>query len=172
MALARSFAARVMALALMPAVFAAACGEGRPDEQASAPEETGPRPAVQELLAAHHLLGKQPEQRTDKEREADVDEETVSRFFADSRDFDPFIADLYRGFVLGALARHQSRLFIDTRGSKATVHAGGAAVVMSLEGGRWRVVLKESIPAAIAERAAREKVHFDEAAKKRPPPSR
>lgn len=149
----------------------AGCGTDRPEQpnRASKPTQASPRVAVQHLLAAHHLLGKQPHERTREEKKAKLDEQTLSLFFADSQDFEPFIADVYRGFVLGALTRHQNNLFIDTRGPKATVRAGDAAIVMRLEKDRWKVVLKESIPSEIEKRAARERARFEQALKNQGP---
>lgn len=169
--LAKNLAGFLPALVVGALALTAGCGTERSEQSnpASNPTQASPRVAVQDLLAAHHLLGRQPEERTQEEKKANLDEQTLSLFFADSQGFEPFIADIYRGFVLGALTRHQTHLFIDTRGEKATVRAGDVAVVMRLDNGRWKVVLKESIPSEIAKRAALEKARVEDALKKRAP---
>jgi len=149
---------RVIALLLAMglAIALAACREGG----AKADE---PVVAVHKLLALHDLEGKTPRERTEESRDREVERGTLREFIADMDDHDPFIADIYLGFVLGVLSSNQSKLFVEREGARATVHAGRARVAMRLVDGEWKIVLSESVPDEIKERSAVEKKNFDEA---------
>ena len=136
-----------------------ACGDDRP------PEPQGPDPldAVREILRLHDLEGRQPEERSPQAREREVDRAALSRLVADLDARDPFLSDLYVGFVVGALARHQTRLFVSRMGNRAEVSAGDARIVLVLDGGRWKILLGDSVPDEIERRAAQEKRRYEEA---------
>jgi hypothetical protein len=129
------------------------------------PGEKGPDPleTARGLLALHGLSGRQPEERPEAQRDAPVPREQLARFVADLETRDPFLTDLYVGFVVGALARHQGRLFVERQGSRAVTSAGDARVVLTLTPAGWKVVLEESVPDEIKRRAAEEHARFLEA---------
>ncbi len=137
-------------------------------EPAAEELESGPDPlgTVRDLLRAHDLLGKQPEQRTEKSKEKEVDRRALGALIVDLSDQERFLADLYVGFVVGALARNQGRLFLSRKGARAEVSAGDAKIVLVLHNGRWKIVLAESVPKEIKKRAAEEKARFDDAKKR------
>lgn len=126
-------------------------------------EQADPSKAIITLLDLHDLAGKQPDQRSPDSRRKEVDRSKLEPLIADLDAHDPFIADVYLGFVLGVLAHNQSRLYVERAGSEATVFAGKATVSMRLVDGRWKVVLGDSVPPEIKERAALEKKSFEEA---------
>jgi len=129
-----------------------------------APEQV-PDPLVtaRELLALHDVLGRAPEDRPDESKEREVDRQALTALIADPGGRDPFVTDLYVGFVVGALARYQDKLVATASAGRATVVAGRARIAMRLEGARWKIVLEESVPDEIKERAAAEKRRYDEA---------
>lgn len=138
------------------AVGLAACGKG--DAKAGEPVDS-----VHRLLALHDLEGKALQDRSEESRDKEVERSALEALVLDLGDHDPFIADIYLGFVLGALAQNQDKLFVEKSGSEATVHAGRARVSMRLVDGGWKIVLAGSVPDEIKERAAVEKENFDEA---------
>jgi len=83
--------------------------------------------------------------------------------FTDLDKLDPFIGDLYVGFVVGALARYQSRLFEVRTGKTASFKAGQAVIVLEQGEGGWRISLDRSVPAPLKERAAAEKIRYENA---------
>ena len=147
--------------------FVAGCKTGA-ERPAQAP---GPDPmtTVRSLLSLHDLLGKQPEERGASARSKPPDPAELNRLFADYDRLDPFLGNLYVGFVTGALARNQGRLFVSRQGDRAEVSAGRLRVIMKRSEGRYRIVLEKTVPYEIKARAAREKAIFDQAAKGRPP---
>ncbi|MCP4599707.1 MAG: hypothetical protein GY847_04070 [Proteobacteria bacterium] len=152
-----------MPLGVIVTVFllAAACSNGsKPTPYSSGPD---PLATVRELLRLHDLLGKQPEDRSEETRNKEVERGALSPLFLDLDAQEPFLTNLYVGFVVGVLARNQGRLYISRRGHRVEVTAGNARIVLKLESDRFRIVLKESIPEAIKKRAAKEKARFEEA---------
>jgi hypothetical protein len=144
-------------MAIFPAlaiVVCFACSE----KKASNPGDT-----VLKLLDLHNLAGRQLEERTKESSGAEVDRAKLAALIVDLDEHDPFIADIYLGFVLGVLASNQARLFITVEGSGAKVAAGKAVVKMRLVDGNWKIVLGESVPQVIKERAFLEKKNYEEA---------
>ena len=129
----------------------------------SAQKAPSPGDTVLKLLDLHNLAGKLPGERTKENREVEVDRAKLAALIVDLDDHDPFIADIYVGFVLGVLASHQARLFVPVEGSRAEVAAGRASVKMRLVDGNWKIVLGESVPLEIKERAIVEKKNYEEA---------
>ncbi len=147
------------------ALLAIACtSSSRPTPS---PSGSDPLATVRDLLRLHDLLGKQPEERSDKTRNTKVKRSALNPLFTDLEDPGPFLSDLYVGFVVGALARNQGRLFVSRQGGRAEVTAGKARIVLKLAGNRFRIVLSESIPEDIKKRAAQEKIRFDKAGKQK-----
>jgi hypothetical protein len=89
---------------------------------------------AERLLAAHHLLGRQPEELTKEEKDTPVDQKVIEALVADLGAYDPFIRDLYVGFVVGALARHQGRWITSIDGDRATIAAGDVRVAFVRKG--------------------------------------
>lgn len=152
----------------------AGCGdraEAPADVPAARAEPAPPTPppsdavtaVAERLLEAHHLLGRQPEELTPGEKAAPVDGSALAPLVADPGDHDPFIGDLYVGFVVGALARHQGRWVTSIDGDRATIAAGDVRVALVRRGGAWKIDLAASIPDVIKARAAEEKARFDAA---------
>ena len=129
----------------------------------SAEKPPNPGDTVLKLLDLHNLAGKLPEERTKENAEAEVDRAKLAALIADLDEHDPFIADIYLGFVLGVLASHQARLFVTVEGYRAEIAAGRASVKMRLVDGNWKIVLGESVPPEIKERALLEKKNYEEA---------
>lgn len=154
---------RPFPLAAAGALVAAlgACAE----PPAGAPVAAGPDPlaTAQGLLELHGLSGRQPEERPEDLRDAPVPRERLARFAADLDARDPFLTDLYVGFVVGALARHQGRLFIERQGNRAVISAGDARIALVLAPSGWQVVLEESVPDEIKRRAAEEHQRYIDA---------
>ena len=128
-----------------------------------APSVPDPREAAEALLRLHGLAGRQPEDRSDEEKDTEVDRDALAALVKDMDAHDPFIADIYTGFVVGALARNQETLTAVVNGERGTIIAGKARVVLALEDGKWRFVLGDSVPPEIVERAREEKQKFEEA---------
>ena len=83
----------------LPAIFSVlalfgcfACSE----QKAPSPGDT-----VLKLLDLHNLAGKLPGERTKENREVEVDRAKLAALIVDLDEHDPFIADIYVGFVLG-----------------------------------------------------------------------
>lgn len=150
---------RLLAGALAICLGAACSGEKEPAERSNGPD---PRETAARLLAMHELVGKLPEQRSEKSRSEPVPQERLREVIADLDARDPFLSELYTGFVVGALARAQDELFVERRGAHAVLWAGRARIVMKREGDRWKVVLEKSVPEAVKRRAAEEKRRFEE----------
>ncbi|MCP4675721.1 MAG: hypothetical protein GY854_09490 [Deltaproteobacteria bacterium] len=158
------YSSRGLCIAITTLLLIAACKEG----SKSAKEQTGPDPlaTVRELLRLHDLVGRQPEERSDETKKKEVDRGTLGTLIADLDAEGKFISDVYVGFVVGALARNQGRLFVSRKGERAWVTAGTVKVVLKLKGGIWKIVLSETVPAEIKKRAALSKAQFDQAKKK------
>jgi hypothetical protein len=137
-----------------------ACGDQSQTEVSATPD---PLETARELLALHDLKGARPGDRTAEVKDKQVDRAAVAALVADFEGRDPFVTDLYVGFVVGALAQFQDRLIATARTGRATVVAGRARIAMKLDSGKWRIVLEESVPDEIKQRAAAEKQRFDEA---------
>lgn len=122
-------------------------------------EETGPDPlvTVESLLKLHDVWRKQPEERTRESRQRPVDKGALRELVYELEKEDPFFANLYVGFVVGALARYQTRLGVIVRGDRAEVQAGALQVVMRRVDRSWRVDLERTIPEPIKARARAEK---------------
>jgi len=142
-------------------VLAGACSSEPP-----APSVGDPRDTALALLALHDLEGQQPEERSDESKRSEVHREALAELIGDLDSTDRFTADLYVGFIVGALARHQTRLFVSRQGSRAVVSAGKARIALRLDGAKWRIVLAESVPDEIKRRAVEAKQAY-EAAKAR-----
>ena len=82
---------------------------------------------------------------------------------SDLNSHDSFTSNLYVGFIVGALARYQTRLMVTQKGDRAEVMAGKVRVVMKRSDNKWRFVLSESIPEVIKRRAAEEKQRYESA---------
>jgi hypothetical protein len=141
-------------------LLALGCGDRGDPPPAPIPD---PLVTARELLALHDLLGRQPEDRSDEIKQGEVDRQTLAALVSDYHGRDPFVTDLYVGFVVGALARYQDTLVATAGSGRATVVAGRARIAMKLEGSKWRVVLEESVPREIKDRAAAEQRRFEEA---------
>lgn len=123
-------------------------------------KEAEPKPmdSVKQILRLHGLEGRSLETRSEAVRRAAVDREKLSRLFLDYTKEDPFLANLYVGFIAGALATNQHTLHVTERGPRAKVRAGNLSIFMHLKDGEWRVSLAESIPDAVKARAKMEKL--------------
>ena len=126
------------------------------------PTRPSPRSFVSEVLKLHDLEGKRPEARSDASRRKEVDRAALGRLFSDYEREDPFLADLYVGFIVGSLAANQQRLQVFEQGSRAEIRAGKTKISLRLEAGRWRASLKQSIPDAIKARAKMEKLRVED----------
>lgn len=122
-----------------------------------------PLKAVERLLSLHDLNGRQPEERSAESRNREVDRGKLEALVSDLNKHDPFTSNLYVGFIVGALARYQTRLMVTQSGDRAEIMAGKARVVMRRADNEWRFVLDESIPEVIQQRAAEEKRRFESA---------
>jgi hypothetical protein len=142
--------------ALVLAVVAAAACKGAEGAQ-------GPRAAAERLLQLHGLLGRQPEELTQAEKDAPVDRKAVAGLVDDVGAYDEFISDLYVGFVVGALAKHQGRWTTAMDGAQAIIAAGGARILFVRKDGAWKVSLAASVPDEIRKRAAEEKRRYEAA---------
>jgi len=142
------------------AILAAVSSCAEPAGSDPGPQGPDPLEAVRGLLTLHGLAGRQPEERPEAQREAPVRREDLTRFVADLDARDPFLTDLYVGFVVGALARHQGRLFVERQGSRAVISAGDARLALAMTPAGWKVVLEESVPDEIKRRAAEEHQRF------------
>lgn len=127
-----------------------ACERTPTPMEAASPD---PLTTVRELLRLHDLLGKQPEDRPSASRNRLVDWADLKLWIDDMDGHEPFLGNLYVGFVVGALARNQGRLFVTGTRNRVQVAAGRARVVLRLKGGRYKIVLAETIPKGIVERA-------------------
>jgi hypothetical protein len=148
---------RTVAALFLVAAAVAACRSGG-EEGAQ-----GPRAAAERLLALHGLLGRQPEALTQAEKDAPVDRKAVAGLVDDVGAFDQFTSDLYVGFVVGALAKHQGRWTTAMDGAQAIIAAGGARILFVRKDGAWRVSLAASVPDEIKKRAAEEKRRYEAA---------
>ena len=140
---------------VLSCVWAASCSPQGPHPAPD--EERDPLATTSKLLEAHGLVGRTPDQRSPAERDRPIDKALLRPLFSDLDDYEPFIADIYVGFVVGALAEHQKRLFVSRQGLRSRVSAGQLDVQLKLEEGRWRIILAETIPEVIKKRAAAEK---------------
>jgi hypothetical protein len=127
---------------------------------ASSSKEATPEPldSVKQILRLHGLEGRSLGNRSEAARHAAVDREKLSLLFLDYTKEDPFLANLYVGFITGVLAGNQHVLQVTQRGSRAKVLAGNLSISMHLKDGAWRVSLAESVPAAVKARAKMEKL--------------
>ncbi len=121
-----------------------------------------PRLTVSKLLAVHGVLGKDADQRTSGDRKKRIGTADLKALFVDYDNFDPFLADLYVGFVVGALARFQDRLVVNRTLNRTVITAGKATVVMQLDDNGWRILLGRSVPEAIKARAKLEMARMAE----------
>ena len=124
---------------------------------------TGPRATAESLLALHGLRGRQPEDLTRDEKNAPVDRAAIAALVADVAAYDEFTGDLYVGFVVGALAKHQGRWTTAMDGAQALIAAGDARILFVRSGGKWKVDLAASVPDEIKKRAAEEKQRYEAA---------
>jgi hypothetical protein len=117
-----------------------------------------PLVTVRQILALHGLEGRSPDNRPEAFRNAEVDPEALGRLFFDYHREDPFLANLYVGFIVGALAVNQHTLQVFEQGLKAEIRAGKVRVSMRFSDGAWRVSLADSIPDGVKARAKMEKL--------------
>ena len=122
------------------------------------PKRPAPKSFVSAVLKLHDLEGKRPEARSDASRRKEVDRAELGKLFSDYEREDPFLADLYVGFIVGSLAANQERLQVFEQGARAEIRAGKTKIALRLENGRWRASLDDSIPDAIKARAKMEKL--------------
>jgi hypothetical protein len=148
-----------IAAALFAIAAAGACRDRADDGAGTA----GPRAAAERLLALHGLLGRQPGELTQEERDAPVDREAIEGLVADVGAYDGFTGDLYVGFVVGALARQQGRWTTAMDGARALVAAGEARILFVRRDGAWKVDLGASVPDVVKRRAADEKRRYEAA---------
>ncbi|MDD5306239.1 MAG: hypothetical protein PHU25_02850 [Deltaproteobacteria bacterium] len=149
---------RIAALAAIPLaamVLFSACSR-----KALAPS---PADTARELLALHGLVGRQPEDRSEADRKRPVDRKALTALFSDYATTDPFLADLYVGFLVGALARNQGDLRVTVQGKRAVVQAGKLGVALELRERTWLISLAASVPDGIKRRALEEKVRYENA---------
>ncbi|MCU0663308.1 MAG: hypothetical protein MUC50_13405 [Myxococcota bacterium] len=139
--------ARRLACLLFLAVFAGCNNQPLPT----------PQDTVRDLLELHGLWGRAPQERSLAEREKAVEKERLFPLFTDLAQEDPFLAHLYLGFVVGALARHQQHLVYTAEGSTVEVRAGDVRISMHRGENRFRIALSESIPQIVRQRAEAEK---------------
>jgi len=128
-----------------------------------APHDPGPNPlhTLNKLLEHHDLLGKQPEERSERSKNNPVRRKDLEQLILDLDKFDDFLSNLYVGFIAGAVSRHQTRLYVSKIGNKAIVTAGSARIVLRLAEGAYRISLEESIPPEIAKRALSERAKIE-----------
>lgn len=119
-----------------------------------------PLDTVSELLAVHGLAGKDKTTRSRADRETRIDPEVLQRLIVDYRAFDPFLSDLYVGFVAGALARYQGRFVVERDAKHARVSAGRVTLVMVLGHAGWQIHLGRSVPESIKARAKLEQARI------------
>lgn len=159
------------------AAFALACGEGTsPAEQSPAARpspgaaralarepQAEPLDAVRRLLALYDLAAKGPAERGAAEKNKAVDRNEVLALVADAPAHDPFLVDLYTGFLAGVLSSSRNGLVVTRRGDTAEVAAGRLRVVLRLDGATWKIALAESVPDEIKARALMAKESFERA---------
>lgn len=122
--------------------------------------ESRPSPSdtLAQILRMHGVEGRSLNERPPEFQKAAVDREVLSRIFMDYAAEDPFLANLYVGFIVGVLAEHQNTLQVKTKGLRSEVRAGKARIFMHLHDKFWRISLTESIPDAVKARAKMEKL--------------
>jgi hypothetical protein len=126
--------------------------------QSESTERPSPLDTANKILALHGLAGKTPEARPPQVRKTIPNPETLKQLFLDYDKEDPFLANLYVGFVVGALSVNQRNLHVFQESHRAEIKAGNARISMHLLGGAWRVSLAESVPEVIKARAKMEKL--------------
>lgn len=139
-----------LGLTALSLLLAACVGRER-DVPEAAPMET-----VDKLLTLHGVQGKLPEDRSAEARRRAVDQAALETLFVDFDEHDPFLANLYVGFVVGVLSRHQQALIMTRKGHRAVLHAGKVGVVMTLVDRQWRIDLGRTVPEVIKKRARAE----------------
>ena len=136
------------------AAFLASCEKKPP----MTPAETALR-----LLSLHGMLGKNPSERTKKDKTTLVDKEALMDYFVDLDQYDRFTSELYTGVILGALAQNQSRLQETKTKTTAEVTAGKATIYFELVDNFWKINLEKTIPADMKKRAETEKARYEAA---------
>lgn len=148
-----------VALLWASVMFFATCASKREDD--SQTRGKNPLQTLNRLLELHGLSGKQPEERTEEAKSRMVTRADLAPLVGDLDNYDSFLSNLYVGFIVGVVARHQTRLYVSTTGDRADVTAGKAQVVLYLDDGNYRISLKDSIPPEIVQRAELEKRKID-----------
>lgn len=115
-----------------------------------------PQDTVRELLELHGLWGKLPQERDEAERRRPPDALRLAPLFTDLEKETPFLANLYVGFLAGALSRHQDQLIYLAEGDTVEVRAGDVRIFMHRLGDRYRIALGKSIPPLVRQRAEAE----------------
>jgi hypothetical protein len=126
-------------------------------------EPGAPIDTVMTLLELHGLKGRLPQDRPRELVDQPIPRENLLPLFVDLEFLDPFIGDLYTGFVVGALSRHQDRLFETRSDDRATFGAGQAVIHLKRENGIWKILLEASIPEALKDQAQAEKARYENA---------
>jgi hypothetical protein len=144
-------------LLLMTVLSVVACMDAK---QTSDPTDPDPTITVNELLRLHGLLGKQPEGRSHKTKNTEIDMASLEPLFVNLEKHDPFLRDVYVGFVVGALARYQGKLFVSKHENEANVRAGNLTVRMKLENDCYKIDLEKTVPTVIKQRAAEERARY------------
>ena len=127
-------------------------------ERSAGPPRPAPMSFVTAVLRLHDLEGRHPEARSEAARRKAVDRAALERLFAGYAEEDPFLADLYVGFIVGSLAANQERLQVFEQGGRAEIRAGNTRISLRLDHGHWRASLQDSIPEAVKARAKMEKL--------------
>jgi len=146
---------------LIFALGLAACARSKESSSDEANSNNkAPLAVVRALLKQHGLLGRTPEERTLRERETPVERSLIEPLFADLGREELFLEEIYIGFIVGVLARHQDNLMVDVTGSRASVQAGAATVVLVKKDEQYRIVLQESVPEGVRKRALQEQERY------------
>ena len=144
----------------IPAVLLVVCclfGCASSGKEAAGKDSLNPLQPLNRLLELHGLVGKQPEERSDAEKRRSVKRSELEPLFLDLDNYDEFLSNLYVGFIVGAVARHQRRLYVSKTGDRASVAAGRARIILFPQDGVYRISLRDSIPPEIVHRAELEK---------------
>ncbi|MBN2342723.1 MAG: hypothetical protein JXX29_16890 [Deltaproteobacteria bacterium] len=115
------------------------------------------------LLSMHGLLGKTPGERSKAAKETLASEAELNDMFVDLNKYDKFTRELFTGIVIGAIARHQSKLLESKKKKTAIVTAGQAAIYFVLVDNTWKISLEKTIPDELKAKAKIEKARYEAA---------
>lgn len=116
-----------------------------------------------QLLSMHGLLGRSPGERSQSAKETLVSKQDLNEIFLDLDHYDKFTGELYTGVVIGALARHQSRLLESKNKTTASITAGHALIHFDLVDNTWKINLDKTIPKEMKQKARAEKKRYEAA---------